>query len=237
MTDTDTGVVDTGGGEPPADTAPAKPTGWRGIVRDPAYVVFLRELRDAKRRVMTMEDATPDERAMVIFNAINNSKAKYKYGRKVQLSMLNMAGGWPVVVGKEIDLRGTTMMPSVLDRTMALLNISMLDMSLIYGCSREIVKKWINGYDLVPPIVAAYIMLRGNEVVRSYANGFGFGVMTDVDVAAVSGISQEAAAALALNDEAKQEKIMLRRHSRTRRMTSRANIRKRKSKDQNGLPV
>lgn len=208
---------------------------WRGKSSDPRYIKFRRTLVAAQQQAAEMKHATPDERAMHIFTTITNAeRPEGRRGRVFELNLITMVDKWPSITGKAIDLKTTTMLPSVMERAMAMMNISKQDMALAFGCGLTTATKWMDGRLLIPPIIVAYLMMRGNEVVRAYANGFGFGVLTDVDMAAMAGVSQEAAVAVATGDMAEQERIILTRRKRYSRR-SRNNLGMRKSKSQNGL--
>lgn len=74
-----------------------------------------------------------------------------------------------------------TFLPSHLRRAMLLFKLRVVDLVRLFGHSRFEVHRWLNGTTPIPLGIAQYFQLRVNELIRAYAHGVGFGLISDVD--------------------------------------------------------
>lgn len=74
-----------------------------------------------------------------------------------------------------------TFLPSHLHRAMLLFKLRVVDMVRLFGHNRYGVHRWLNGTRPIPLGIAQYFQLRVNELIRAYAHGVGFGLISDVD--------------------------------------------------------
>lgn len=153
-----------------------------------------------KRQVMARTDLHPDERAALLLKLVKESpELQVNDTRSARArdyaQFETILTAWPDKNCLQ-SLEKTAMMPSALQRAMLLLGLNKRALGNLAGTSNQRVTEWLQGHSLVTPVVTAYFMLRGNEIVRAWAHGFGFGVVSDVDVLVSKGVSEDNLAAI-----------------------------------------